>query len=108
MIVMNGNAYETLGGGSGGYGELLQVDLKSGHQTLLYSFTGDTDGSDPIWPLTYQDGAFYGTTFYGGKFESCFDDQSCGTVFNDIIVHLLGQQQCLGTVVTGNVSHAGY
>jgi hypothetical protein len=35
MIVMNGNAYETLGGGSGGYGELLQVDLKSGHQTLL-------------------------------------------------------------------------
>jgi uncharacterized repeat protein (TIGR03803 family) len=62
QIIVGGSAYETIPGGGNGYGELLQVDLKTGQQTVLYTFTGGSDGSDPQTPLLYQDGAFYGTT----------------------------------------------
>jgi uncharacterized repeat protein (TIGR03803 family) len=62
ITVVAGNAYETLPSGGNGYGELIQVDLKTGQQTVLYAFTGGTDGSDPQAALTYHDGAFYGTT----------------------------------------------
>jgi uncharacterized repeat protein (TIGR03803 family) len=60
-------------GGTGGYGQLVQVDLKTGQQTVLYTFSGGADGSDPEAPLTYHDGAFYGTTYRGGA--------GIGTVF---------------------------
>ncbi len=79
MTVVDGNAYETLpSGGSGGYGELLEVNLKSGQKTVLYTFTGGSDGNSPQEPLTYHNGAFYGTTFFGGN-DNCY--QGCGTVF---------------------------
>jgi len=54
--------YETIPSGGGGNGELLQVDLKSGQQTVLYVFTGGSDGRNPVAPLAYHDGALYGTT----------------------------------------------
>jgi hypothetical protein len=47
--------------------------LKTGQQTVLYTFSGGADGSDPEAPLTYHDGAFYGTTYRGGA--------GIGTVF---------------------------
>ena len=79
MTVVGTNAYESLpSGGSGGFGELLEVDLKSGQQTVLYTFTGGSDGKDPQEALTYHDGAFYGTTLFGGN-HNC--SQGCGTVF---------------------------
>jgi hypothetical protein len=79
ITVVNGNAYETLpSGGSGGYGELLEVNLKSGQKTVLYTFTGGSDGNSPQAPLTYHNGAFYGTTFFGGN-DNCYE--GCGTVF---------------------------
>jgi hypothetical protein len=66
ITLVGGDLYETLPDGGNGDGELLQIDLTSGQQTVLYTFTGGGDGSDPEGPLIYHDGAFYGTT-YGGK-----------------------------------------
>ena len=47
-------------------------------ESLLYTFTGDVDGSVPIAPLIFDAGGnLYGTTEYGG----CPGWNSCGTVF---------------------------
>ncbi len=70
ITIVGENAYETLPTGGNGLGELLEVDLKSGQQTVLYTFTGGADGGDPVAALTYHGGAFYGST-----------DQRNGTIF---------------------------
>jgi uncharacterized repeat protein (TIGR03803 family) len=75
--------YETLPGGGAGFGELVQVDLKSGQQTVLYTFTGGKDGSAPEAPLTYYKGVLYGTTQRGGDNHCTYvgGGAGCGTVF---------------------------
>jgi len=73
-IVVGGKAYETLDKGSGGYGELVEMTLKSGHQKVLYTFTGGADGANPTAPLVYIKGTFYGTAPVGGK-------SNYGTIF---------------------------
>jgi len=46
----------------------------------LHSFTETNDGADPVGALVFgPDGAFYGTTLYGGT-NGC-DGYGCGTVF---------------------------
>ena len=54
-------------GGADGKGTIYKLD-GSGHQTVLYSFTGGADGAYPLSGLT-QDAAgnFYGTTINGGS-----------------------------------------
>ena len=47
---------------------------RSGKERLIYSFKGGSDGARPIGSLTVLNGAFYGTTSYGGKYGQ-------GTVF---------------------------
>jgi len=80
ITLAQGAVYETLPYGGSGYGALAQLDLKSGQQTVLYTFTGGADGKYPQAPLTYHDGAFYGTTL-GGANPGCFANEGCGTVF---------------------------
>lgn len=71
ITIVGDNAYETLSGyGNGGYGELVEFNLKSRQQTVLYTFTGGADGGDPVAALFYHDGAFYGST-----------DKGNGTIF---------------------------
>ncbi len=50
-------------------------------ETVLYSFTGGTDGGYPDAGLIFdQNGALYSTTQVGGALGNCFGD-GCGTVF---------------------------
>jgi uncharacterized repeat protein (TIGR03803 family) len=67
-----GNFYgTTLRGGpsssyDGGHGVVYKID-PSGNETVLYSFTGGADGSNPTGSLATDSlGNVYGTTFYGG------------------------------------------
>jgi uncharacterized repeat protein (TIGR03803 family) len=70
-----GNLYSTTeGGGAYGYGTVFKAS-KSGKVTVLYSFTGGSDGANPfVGLLRDKAGNLYGTTAYGGA-------SSVGTVF---------------------------
>jgi len=72
-----GNLYgTTMVGGQYGDGTIFKLD-KAGNETVLYSFTGGTDGSLPQAGLIMDSaGSLYGTTFYGGH-AACY----CGVVF---------------------------
>ncbi len=81
-----GNLYGTgEGGGSsnchgGGCGAVFKLThgKKGRHQTVVYSFKGGADGSDPYGGLVMdQQGNLYGTTYDGGR--NC--EGGCGTIF---------------------------
>lgn len=86
-----GNLYGTtsLGGelscpnsGGLGCGVVFRVS-KMGHETVLYAFTGSTDGVDPVAGLVRDSaGNLYGTAYQGGDF-SCpvGNSYGCGVVF---------------------------
>jgi uncharacterized repeat protein (TIGR03803 family) len=84
LVDLNGTLYGTTpeGGddGCGLYGCGTVYSLSdSGAESVLYSFTGGTDGNAPLAPLTLLKGTLYGTTLGGGdpqKGQNC-----CGTVF---------------------------
>ena len=66
----------------GGCGTVFKFD-KTGHETVLYSFTNGADGANPIASLVLDStGNLYGSTTYGGytKGTLCFP-VGCGTVF---------------------------
>jgi uncharacterized repeat protein (TIGR03803 family) len=71
----------TVGGGNAeGVGTVFKFALtgkKAGKETLLHSFAGGLDGSDPQSALIEYKGAFYGTTVIGGSASGGGD----GTVF---------------------------
>jgi uncharacterized repeat protein (TIGR03803 family) len=62
-----GNLYGTTSsGGTGNAGVVYKVDA-SGHETVLYNFTGGSDGSSPLGGVIRDAaGNLYGTTIYGG------------------------------------------
>jgi len=76
-----GNLYgTTTGGGPSGQGTVFKVD-PAGSETVLYSFTGGTDGGYPEAGLIRDEkGNLYGTTFFGGL-DSPFCSYFCGVVF---------------------------
>ncbi len=81
----SGNFYGvTEDGGSGGCqvgcGTVFRVD-KSGSTTVLYKFTGGTDGGTPSGSLTQDpEGNLYGATAYGGDLSRC-STIGCGVLF---------------------------
>jgi len=67
-----GNLYGTTGEGGdlscnspSGCGTVFKID-KTGKETVLYAFTGGTDGASPYGGLVLAGGYLYGTTFWGG------------------------------------------
>ena len=62
-----GNLYGTTGsGGVSDFGVVYTLDA-TGHETVLHSFTGDTDGGSPIaGVIRDSEGNLYGTTYAGG------------------------------------------
>lgn len=50
--------------------------------TLLYTFTGGTDGANPVGTLAIDgSGNLFGTTYTGGTASGCAPGTGCGTVF---------------------------
>jgi uncharacterized repeat protein (TIGR03803 family) len=82
-----GNLYgTTAGGGTIGAGTVFELNA-SGHEIVLHSFGGTSDGSDPMAPLfRASNGDLYGTTFSGGA--------SIGTIFK---VDASGNEKVLHT-----------
>ncbi len=83
-----GNLYgTTFAGGTAGLGCVFKLDA-SGNETVLHSFTGGSDGSEPMaGVIRDKAGNLFGTTFAGG------DPSSSGIVFkldaagNETILH---------------------
>jgi uncharacterized repeat protein (TIGR03803 family) len=81
-----GNLYgTTLGGGASRYGTVFKLSPNSDgswRETLLYSFSGGTDGSEPLAGLVFDAiGNLYGTTYLGGSEANGCESNECGTVF---------------------------
>ena len=96
-----GNLYGTTGaGGTFDAGTIFRLD-PSGAETVLYSFTGGTDGASPLAGLIMDaEGNFYGTTYSGGS-PSC----QCGTVFK---LYTSGVLSVLHTFAGGEDGSAPY
>jgi uncharacterized repeat protein (TIGR03803 family) len=77
-----GNLYGTSGaGGAYGQGMVFKLDT-TGKKTVLYRFTGRTDGGSPVGPLVRDKaGNLYGATTYGGAYGCGVYSAGCGTVF---------------------------
>jgi len=67
-----------------GCGTVFQV-TPAGQETVLYTFTGGTDGSEPSSALVMDSaGNLYGTTSYGGDPTCGYTGDGytgCGTIF---------------------------
>ena len=85
----DGNLYGTNQHGGDGFGTVFELTPPATvcksiscpwSATVLYRFTGQSDGSQPIGLVVDQSGNLYGTTLYGGDQHSpCLGD--CGVVF---------------------------
>jgi uncharacterized repeat protein (TIGR03803 family) len=87
-----GNLYGTTSaGGASNAGVVFKVDA-SGHETVLYSFTGEADGASPLAGVIRDPaGNFYGTTAFGGT-------AALGVVFK---VDTSGNETVLHTFMRG-------
>jgi len=66
----------------GGCGTVFKFDLRSGQETVLYSFAGSPDGKNPLGGLVMDaSGNLYGTTFQGGALNCITAQEGCGVVF---------------------------
>ncbi len=78
-----GNLFGTTeDGGSSGGGVVFELSPSGGNwnQTILYNFTGGSDGGSPTAKLTFDAaGNLYSTTEVGGDSSQC--SFGCGTVF---------------------------
>jgi uncharacterized repeat protein (TIGR03803 family) len=79
-----GNLYGTASGGPSGFGGpgvVFKVDT-AGRETVLYTFTGGTDGRNPLAGVIRDSaGNLYGTTVSGGIPEN-------GTIFGGVVYKL--------------------
>ena len=99
----SGNLYGTTSGGGkigeacylGGCGVVFKLDL-SGNETVLHTFTGGPDGTEPSAGLVRDAaGNLYGTTQAGGETSGACAPYGCGVVFkldpsgNETLLHSL-------------------
>jgi uncharacterized repeat protein (TIGR03803 family) len=70
----------TFEGGASGFGTVFKLPSKGGNDTVLYSFTGGSDGGFPDGTVLDQGGNLFGTTSAGGD-PGCTAGEGCGVVF---------------------------
>jgi uncharacterized repeat protein (TIGR03803 family) len=76
-----GNLYGTTSsGGSSNCGTVFMLVPSTGAESVLHSFTCQSDGGYPYSGLVFSGNMLYGTTAGGGT-PSCFGDSGCGVVF---------------------------
>jgi uncharacterized repeat protein (TIGR03803 family) len=77
LLALNGTLYgATAYGGTYGHGTVFKITPTATRlESVLYSFTGGADGSEPDASLIAVHGTLYGTTFVGGTSNN-------GTVFS--------------------------
>jgi len=76
-----GNLYGTTSSGGSGAGCGTVFELSGTRESVLYRFSGGTDGCSPFAEVALDsEGNFYGTTLLGGD-PSCNSNGSCGVVF---------------------------
>ncbi len=81
LINVGGTLYgATYYGGAFGCGTIFAFDPTTKITTVLYSFTGGADGSNPYGPLTSIGNVLYGTTQFGGN-AGCELQYGCGAAF---------------------------
>jgi uncharacterized repeat protein (TIGR03803 family) len=85
LSYVQGDFYGTTVDDGAGYRTVFELKRRGSRHELrtLYSFAGGHDGAQPSGPLLWANGAFYGTTRYGGLY-SCrrgYHYVGCGTVF---------------------------
>jgi uncharacterized repeat protein (TIGR03803 family) len=89
LISVGGILYGTThSGGTGscdngpfnGCGTIFTFNPTTGVETVLYRFTGESDGANPYAGLTYYNGYLYGTAYTGGL-TAC-PSGGCGTIFS--------------------------
>ena len=74
----------TFYGGAYGYGTVFKLNPTTGEETVLYSFTGGSDGEGPVGGLIMKSGNLYGTALHGGSPGPGCDSNGyvgCGIVF---------------------------
>ena len=77
-----GNFYGTTNaGGAANFGTVFKLDT-AGHETVLYSFTGGTDGEYPFGGLIRDAmGILYGAAWGGGLHKTACAPYGCGSIF---------------------------
>jgi len=108
LIDAQGTLYgTTVFGGASGSGSVFAVNADTGSETVLYSFTGGTDGALPEASLIDVKGTLYGTTSQGGQSGE-------GTVFSvdpntgvETVLHSFGGGSDGAYVLAGVISVKG-
>jgi len=91
----NGSYSDIGGGGTHDAGVVFKID-RSGHQMVVYTFTGGTDGGSPNGLVRDADGDLYGTATNGGSMAGVL---GAGVVFR---VDTSGRERVLYTFTGGN------
>ena len=80
-VTQLGNAFygTSLGGGESGNGVIYKINLKTGGETVAYSFKGDPDARKPTFGLVYFDKMLFGTTPGGTQGTIYGFDPATGT-----------------------------